>query len=60
MQPSVNLGNSRSNDSSFIDLVTQIKTALAEARDPENAVAMRRHMAARLEFVGPETPAIAA
>jgi hypothetical protein len=40
------------NDSSLTDLVAQIKTAFAEARDSNNAVAMRRYMRDRFDFIG--------
>jgi DNA alkylation repair enzyme len=40
------------DDSSFTNLVAQIKNAFAEARDSNNALAMRRYMRDRFDFAG--------
>ena len=50
------LGTPATNDSSSIDLVAQIKDAFAGARDPNNALAMRRYMRDRFDFVGLKRP----
>lgn len=39
-----------------MDLVDQIKTTFAQARDPRNALAMRRYMRNRFEFLGLKRP----
>ena len=46
------LGTPATNDSSSIDLLAQIKDAFAGARDPNNALAIRRYMRDRFDFVG--------